>query len=78
MTQASRITDVAIVQLEDGSRATLTCTCGADGAEELLVNNRRVSTTSDGKLIADDTGAELEVVGYLGTWRPSDAPARPA
>ncbi|QNP48951.1 hypothetical protein [Diaphorobacter aerolatus] len=66
----SGIIDVAVLELEDGSSGTLTCTCQGT-TQELLVNERRVRTTADGKLIAEDTGAELKVVGYLGTWRPS-------
>ena len=66
----SRIVDVAVIELEDGSRATLTCT-QSRGTEELIANDKRVRSTSDGRLIAEDTGAELVVVGFLGTWRPS-------
>lgn len=70
MQSQSQIVDVAIIELEDGSRATLTCT-KEGGTEQLIANSKQVRTTSDGKLIALDSGAELVVVGFLGTWRPS-------
>ncbi len=72
--KSTGIIDVAIVELQDGSRATLTCETTGKG-EQLRANSRQIHCTSDGKIIDTETGAVLTVVGYLGTWRPSDVPA---
>ncbi|WP_313296752.1 hypothetical protein [Diaphorobacter sp.] len=72
--KSTGIIDVAIVELQDGSRATLTCE-SIHQSEQLRANSRHIHCTSDGKIIDTETGAELTVVGYLGTWRPSDVPA---